>query len=448
MKPVRILTICLIILFAFNNLSFSQGKWEVFTKDNDPSTPRGFANTTFEDKQNNFWVGTNLGLFMYNGSKWKRFRKKDGLKGVIVTTFVQDNKGAIWIGTNRGLSTYKDGKLIAKKQKVKLSLKLSEMANTFPINYISNIYKDSKENLWFGTGLKKSTPFLYSLGALVKYDGERCTAIRTKMNGHPIIDMMEDDEGYMWVASGWDCDPGMHGCTGPDGVYAGHLAKYKDGEWESYYDQIPYSGDWIINKIYKDKKGNLWFSALSNKNVGCVIKYDGEEMRFFTKNNGLLNYVRVYFEDSNDILWLGGGRGLAFILNDKYQFLRNNSNEIISLRVNTIKEDSKKNVWICSNFGIYVYTNEGNWKKFNIQNGLSGDSNNILRIGEDFEGKIWALSKGRRMKYYITKINPENWSVESFPTDKFIENIPYVLVEASNKDLWFISNGHVIKYSQ
>ncbi len=247
MKTIRNITISLIFLFSFNMISFSQGNWETFTKDSDPSTPRGTVNVTFEDKQNNFWVGTNLGLFMYNGSNWERFKKKDGLKGVTVTKFVQDSKGTIWIGTNRGLSTYEDGKLTAKKQKVKLSLKLKEMANTFPITYISTIYEDSKENLWFGTGLKRSKVFLHSMGILIKYDGEKCTNIRTKMNQHPIIDIQEDNEGYIWVASGWDCID----CTGPTPVYAGHLARYKD------------------------RSGNLWFSAISNKNAGCVIKNDG-----------------------------------------------------------------------------------------------------------------------------------------------------------------------------
>ena len=443
MKLSRYFTISLILFFSFSFTCFAQGNWKEFTKDNDPSTPRGTANTTFEDNQNNFWVGTNMGLFMFNGSKWKRFKKKDGLKGVNVTKFVQDSKGTIWIGTNKGLSTYKDGKLTAKKQRIKLSLKLSEMTNTFPINYISNIYKDSKENLWFGTGLKRSTPFLYSTGILVKYDGENCIYMnKTKMNGHPIIDIKEDNDGYMWVASGWECID----CTGR--VYTGHLAKYKDGKWESYIDQIPYSGDWIINKIYKDKSGNLWFSAISNNNAGCVIKYDGKEMRFFTKNNGLLNYVNIYFEDSNGVLWLGGQRGLAYSTNDKFRFLRNISNEIIDLSVKTIREDSKKNIWVGTSRGIYVYTSEGSWKQFNIENGLSGDSNNTLRIREDFEGKMWVLNRGKRVKYYISKINPDDWSVETISPDNFIEHMPYVMVETSNKDMWFIANGHVLKYSE
>ncbi len=171
-------------------------------------------------------------------------------------------------------------------------------------------------------------------------------------------------------------------------------------------------------------------------------------MRFFTKENGLLNYVNVYFEDSNGVLWLGGYRGLAFIKNDTIRFLKNTKNEIISLRVNIIKEDSKKNLWIGSDRGIYVYTNERTWKQFNIKNGLSGPSNYTIEIGEDFEGKIWALTKKNNVKYFISKIDPENWSIETIPTDKFIGNIFYYIIESSNKDLWFVANGQVLKYSQ
>lgn len=63
---------------------------------------------------------------------------------------------------------------------------------------------------------------------------------------------------------------------------------------------------------------------------------------------------------------------------------------------------------------------EGNWKHFNINNGLSVPSNYTVEIGEDFEGKTWVLTKKNMVKYYISKIEPENWSAETIPTDKFI----------------------------
>jgi ligand-binding sensor domain-containing protein len=444
MKPVRILTISLIFLFSFNITCFSQGNWKVFTKNSDPSIPRGFVNTTFEDNENNFWVGTNLGLFMYNGSKWKQFKKEDGLIGDFVTKLVQDSKGVIWIGTNKGLSTYKDGELTAKKQKDKIKF-FSKSINIFPQYYISNIYEDSKENIWFGTGLKKAATGTNTFGFVFKYDGEKCTFIKSKTKGYPIIDIMEDNDGHIWIASAADYRRVQASSHSYVYTYRGNLVQYKDGKWKNYIGKIRYNGIWSIDKIYKDKKGNLWFSAISNNYDGCVIKYNGEEMRILDGGNGLLNYVNVYFEDSNGILWFGGDSGLAYTTNDKYQFLRNNSNEIINLYVNTIREDSKKNIWIGTSKGIYVYTNEGTWKQFHINNGLSGDSNNTLRIGEDFEGKMWVLTKGQ-VKHYISKINPENWSIESIPTDTFIASMSYNLVEASNKDLWFIANGQVIKY--
>ena len=179
-----------------------------------------------------------------------------------------------------------------------------------------------------------------------------------------------------------------------------------------------------------------------------MIKYDGEEMSFFTKKNGLLNYVSVYFEDSNGILWFGGPGGLAYRINDEYRFLRNKNNEIITLGVKIIKEDSKKNVWVGTTKGMYVYTSEGSWKHFTIEDGLSGSSNNIVIFGKDFEGKMWISTIGKKLKTYISKINPENWSAEPIPKDKFNIKILYNIIECSNKDLWFVSNGQVMKYSQ
>jgi ligand-binding sensor domain-containing protein len=64
-----------------------------------------------------------------------------------------------------------------------------------------------------------------------------------------------------------------------------------DSKEESKASQI---GQYVV-KGYQDSKDNLWFGTLEKG----VAKYDGETLKYFTKNNGLpSNRVVGIIEDS------------------------------------------------------------------------------------------------------------------------------------------------------
>ncbi|MGV3686599.1 MAG: ligand-binding sensor domain-containing protein [Daejeonella sp.] len=72
-----------------------------------------------QDKSGNMWFGTEAsdasdretegGVWVYNGTSFKHFSKKDGLSHNAVWFILEDKSGMFWFGTRRGLSRY-DGK--------------------------------------------------------------------------------------------------------------------------------------------------------------------------------------------------------------------------------------------------------------------------------------------------------------------------------------------------
>jgi ligand-binding sensor domain-containing protein len=89
-----------------NGLSYFDGS--VWNKVNPiPSTSR--TNTIFIDKNDNKWVGTNQGLFMFNSpSNVTTFNHDNtGLNLTNITDITQDTFGNTWIATNAGLFEYK-----------------------------------------------------------------------------------------------------------------------------------------------------------------------------------------------------------------------------------------------------------------------------------------------------------------------------------------------------
>jgi ligand-binding sensor domain-containing protein len=440
-KSLKIFTTCLILISSYCNLSIAQGQWNYFTEENDQLFPSS-SKFVFEDNMNNIWVGTDLWLYMFNGNNWNRFTGDNGLISSNVTTIMQDSKGTIWVGTSGGISTYKDGILSETETTI-------WKKEGFPKLYISCIYEDSKANIWFGAGKVKSSAFdRASTGALYKFDGDTCIYVDDyqEFNSHPISEIMEDENGGIWVASGW-IDKGV----GIDEVFTGNLSLYKDGVWNYYIDKIPFKPEWIIHDIYKDLSGNLWFRARSNRKTNIVIKYDGDKLNYFSKSNNLLNIVKHFYEDSKGRLWFGLANGIAYQENGDYKYLKNENYVNIPCNVQVIKEDSGNNIWVGTTGGVYVITKDER-KKFTINNGLSGESNIVIMIAEDFEGKIWILTKDQGLfstDYYISKINSANWSLESIPLDKIYNNEDiYKIHEDSYKNLWFFADDGITKYSK
>lgn len=57
-----------------------------------------------QDRQGFLWVGTQNGLFRYDGSRFKAFTKDDGLPGVRIESLQEAADGTLWVGTGTGLA--------------------------------------------------------------------------------------------------------------------------------------------------------------------------------------------------------------------------------------------------------------------------------------------------------------------------------------------------------
>lgn len=63
-----------------------------------------------QDREGFLWVGTQNGLFRYDGSQFKRFTKDDGLPGARIESLQEAADGTLWVGTSTGLAWRKGGR--------------------------------------------------------------------------------------------------------------------------------------------------------------------------------------------------------------------------------------------------------------------------------------------------------------------------------------------------
>jgi len=192
-----------------------------------------------QDKNGTIWLGTDDGVYCYDGKAFSRFLdshllvNKDSLQLKGIFSILEAKNGNIWFAecAGEGVSLF-DGK------------NLSTIIPYTEIGRTDRIIEDKQNNLWFATAFK----------GIGKYDGKTYTQNIFKdqdLNGS--YNILEDANANIW----FDTQDGL-------GLYDGNKLNIlieKEGTFVK--DFIP---------ILLDKAGNLWFSSKGMK----LYQYDGK----------------------------------------------------------------------------------------------------------------------------------------------------------------------------
>ena len=103
-----------------------------------------FLMTSFCTTEGVMWFGSPFGANKFDGNNWTEFTTVDGLISDDITSFTEDNNGDIWIGTNAGLYHYEgvthEGTIFTNYT----------VENGLTSNGVTAIACDSKGTIWVG----------------------------------------------------------------------------------------------------------------------------------------------------------------------------------------------------------------------------------------------------------------------------------------------------------
>ena len=287
----------------------------------------GNVQCILQDKAGTLWFGTTAnGLYKYDGKSFTQYLVADGLNSNSVYTLFEDKDGKIWIGTEVGLCLY-DGKTFAEI-KIPLPKNLPPNKNEHYRNkhWVFSIIQAKSGKLWFAT-----------IDGVYIYDGKSFTPfiINETASGflstnHNVERILEDKAGNIWF--GGRTDKGVYRYDGKSVTKLELMELFQDGPKPK-----PHSWGW---PQLQDKNGNIWFT-----NWGGAYRYDGKSFTSFTKKDGLSgDMVARVIEDKKGNLWFGGA-GLSRY--DGKSFTRFSTKDgLINPWVWSILEDKSGNLWI------------------------------------------------------------------------------------------------------
>jgi ligand-binding sensor domain-containing protein len=242
-----------------------------------------------QDKSGNLWFGTtDNGLYKYNGKSFNQFTINDGLDSNKIYCVLEDKDGKIWVGTEVGLCLY-NGKTFSK---IQIPLPKNLPPNNNPIyknHWVYNMLQAKDGKLWFVT-----------IDGVFIYDGKSFTHF--PMNEAPngfltsndrVERILEDNEGNIWLGSRTN-----------EGVFRYDGKSVTNFKPNDLFQDGPKAHNWGWPQL-QDSHGNIWFS-----NWGGAYRYDGNTFTSFTTKDGLPSEVTRIIEDKKGNLWFGASDGL------------------------------------------------------------------------------------------------------------------------------------------
>ena len=331
------------------------------------------------------WLGTELGLFRYDGVKPVPGLPPDQhLPSNTVNRLLVTGDGTLWIGTWKGLASWKDGRLTQYPQ----------LAG----QVIMRLIKDHEGTVWVGGAALTPPGKLCAIhNGNVKCYGEDNTL------GNGILGLYEDRKGNLWagtLAGLWRWKPGppvFNPLPGePSGIsniaedtdgallifYGGRIVRLVNGKAQTAYP-LPGPGRASPSggNMLRDRDGGLW---ISTEERGLVHIHDGRT-DVFSLSDGLSgDSVNALFEDREGNFWVGTMTGL-----DRFR-----DNAVVTLPVNqglrnfprgSLLMDRDGSIWLDSNDGLSKWKNG----RITIYRRRGRPVRHLFSLCQDDNGRVW-----------------------------------------------------------
>lgn len=397
-------------------------------------------NSIITDSKGYVWIGTSSYGVLRMNSKTGEFTRYSSdsdsplkLRGNNVTHIYEDRNGRIWISLWKGGLCYID----IDRQHIYYSPKVGNDDNPF------RVYQDKDGVYWICTWGNGIFTMNYNYKAKMTVQPLKLSKNSTSTVDNIVYSIAQDDKyGYIWVVT----------FSGLNLIEKEADGSYKVLNTNSFFDE---STSNLFHEISKDRWGNLWigsvgdglykldFNKLSIQNyplseIKTMLNVQSYVTRFCETNTGdlyiVINRIGLFhfnqrtgavtrptdnasrtissvsaitYAKRTDEIWVANeGEDLIHV------FRKNGINDLAQIKIiplskygypreNTITnifEDSKGNMWIGTNMGLYLKPLDSEIKL------LSSNVTNVNSIGEDSEHKIWIGTEKQGLFVYKPEI--------------------------------------------
>ncbi len=290
-----------------------------------------------QDKTGFLWVGTNEGLYRYDGYTFKLYEPKEKTLGSsIINTIYIDSKDEMWIGTRGGLLQYSE-----TADQVISFIHNADNPETIGNNIVNSIIEDKMHDLWIafskgGLGLfkrKENVFYHFKQG-----DGSGLAA-------DDISDVHIDKDDNLWVST-WHFGLNKLDLKNPSNHIPANV------KFSSYPVVETFHRDVILDFIYEDVGlGKIYVGTNGNG----LYEYDPTNNRFTLLNLPLASatlYNATSYSPDRILLSTDNKIQLVNLKESRIEQCPAPLNKIVGEIVNCVFIDKQNTIWVGGENGL------------------------------------------------------------------------------------------------
>jgi signal transduction histidine kinase/ligand-binding sensor domain-containing protein/DNA-binding response OmpR family regulator len=400
------------------------------------------TNCIHQDQFGFIWIGTQQGLSLYDGDKFKVFqadlKKSQSIFNGFIQNIVEEPDGTLWFSTHIGISKF-------NRANHTFSNYIPDTVNLHSVrNQIQTVLMDGNY-LWV-EAVNDLYRFEKESGTFISF-GDSLKGIYGGISNYIFLDKM----GVLWVGS-----------TAPDKTFALNKFNEESQKFIRFLNDpadVESFNNKQISSIIEDDNGTIWVATIGGGLLKILEKESGKFKNYLHSSddpNSLLNNeLFTLFKDSKGNIWTGGTGGFSALNTRNGQFTNykipplsdDHSSENI---ITNINEDEKGNLWLITNDGLFKFNPSTKLIVHYLNNkenqySLSGDK--IQQIMHDASGQVWVSTRNNG----ISKLNLfsnlfKTGIIKDYDKNPVSSNKIMRLFEDSQSNFWIATAyGGIIK---
>ena len=322
----------------------------------------------FQDQTGFIWVGTDNGLFRYDGGHFRSYGHADGLSDTEILSIAQSPDGRLWVGTNSGLSV-----LVREKFK---TIDLGDPATVRTIGFDSAgvMYLSHEDDIERGS---PDTSGAYSFRVMAT------GAVSSLSVGQDEVYFGKDAD--LWRLRGETAER-VGGRLGlPSDHWGSTLLDTLGNRWvrsASRLYELPHGqsrfidrSSWIPRssdtRLFADRHGNIFIPTLAG-----ILSVNESHRTLLDVQHGLPAYPSgPMLIDREDLLWVGTeGAGLVRRLGHGEWSAWTENDGLVRNGVWSVASDRAGGVWVGTDGGLTIFDRSGQRRRsWTSHSGLTGD---------------------------------------------------------------------------
>ncbi len=324
-----------------------------------------------QDRTGYLWVGTQNGLYRYDGSQFQRYGASEGLPERMIQNLYVGVDGTLWVATTSSIFfEQKNGKFAEVHPSANLSPILQRAGTVFTADRPDQVVAATRE------------------GAILlrRVDADEWIAEPMSLKSGDIFGVLYSPDGALWYGCGQDL------CRLADGktTQLGSSLGLPDDRWSS---------------LLVARNGHIWIRG--SKHIGELLPKEGRFQLHDLPDASFSEPYPQIVEDTQGRILTSQGASLGLWDKGKWRMVTER-NGLSRFEIQELFVDREGSVWLGEvGHGLKRWVGQDRWEGYTVADGLSDDL--VWDTTRDQKGRLWIATESGLNWIPAGGVNPKVW---------------------------------------